>query len=634
MEHTKVLGLTQYERNTPTSWIGNYNNDMAKIDNAVGELITTTSSINKAQIPEIFEAISDMQKVDVKHTQDIALNTASIARAYTRIDDNVANIDLLDKREAAHYNALSKLQDTVLEDVAKLDKDIYRVDKNTQVIRKDVNINTSSISKLQVRVQELEDSESNSSERLDNIETGIENLKEDTATLDTNMREARADISKLDVLTASISDKLKIVSDTQDTADAAVRAQAEKIEALQTKTDNITDGVKVPFSFGQNASGEYGYIPLAQNAAEDGAEEQVVPFVSAQKFDDLQQLVEGNVTDIGGLLEKTKDVKGDFKAPFDFGIAPGGAYGYFRNGSEALTPFVTEDDVSELTVIKNIDAKVANIAEGVSVPFSFASTTVGAYGYVTKEGDFKEFGGDVQEQDTYVTVDSDNKNFLIKNNTGSPITVWLGSDARLKTNDNGQLYIRARRQDSGLNSEVLFGGQEYDRSIKVPFSFGVDDNGNYGYIKAGADTVTPFNQGAQAIFINKTDIQSTGLSLSLFKYKSQVYLSNMFFRLGIIFWAASSTSNIISYFHRAGSDRNVAEAAASPLKSESLVDKYLSKIFKTIGGVIISDGLVSSDTFYGFSAVSHNVGLPFVYNERGDTNWLDLYLMNNTKIRF
>ena len=26
----------------------------------------------------------------------------------------------------------------------------------------------------------------------------------------------------------------------------------------------------------------------------------------------------------------------------------------------------------------------------------------------------------------------------------------------------------------------------------MPFKFGVDSSGNYGYIKAGADTVTPF----------------------------------------------------------------------------------------------------------------------------------------------
>ena len=29
---------------------------------------------------------------------------------------------------------------------------------------------------------------------------------------------------------------------------------------------------------------------------------------------------------------------------------------------------------------------------------------------------------------------------------------------------------------------------------KIPFGFGIDSNGNYGYIKAGADTVTPFKR--------------------------------------------------------------------------------------------------------------------------------------------
>ena len=32
-------------------------------------------------------------------------------------------------------------------------------------------------------------------------------------------------------------------------------------------------------------------------------------------------------------------------------------------------------------------------------------------------------------------------------------------------------------------------------STKIPFSFGIDSDGNYGYIKAGADAVTPFKNG-------------------------------------------------------------------------------------------------------------------------------------------
>lgn len=36
---------------------------------------------------------------------------------------------------------------------------------------------------------------------------------------------------------------------------------------------------------------------------------------------------------------------------------------------------------------------------------------------------------------------------------------------------------------------------------KVPFAFGVDENGNYGYYKEGADTVTPFKTGSDSGFI-------------------------------------------------------------------------------------------------------------------------------------
>lgn len=40
--------------------------------------------------------------------------------------------------------------------------------------------------------------------------------------------------------------------------------------------------------------------------------------------------------------------------------------------------------------------------------------------------------------------------------------------------------------------------------------FGVDENGNYGYIKEGADTVTPFKQGAECIYIGtSTSVQRT-----------------------------------------------------------------------------------------------------------------------------
>ncbi len=45
---------------------------------------------------------------------------------------------------------------------------------------------------------------------------------------------------------------------------------------------------------------------------------------------------------------------------------------------------------------------------------------------------------------------------------------------------------------NGLNANL----QASYAGATVPFKFGIDEDGNYGYIKAGADSVTPFKSGA------------------------------------------------------------------------------------------------------------------------------------------
>ena len=44
------------------------------------------------------------------------------------------------------------------------------------------------------------------------------------------------------------------------------------------------------------------------------------------------------------------------------------------------------------------------------------------------------------------------------------------------------------------------------KSVDLPFNFGIDENGNYGYIKVGADSVTPFSK------VSLVPIYSTGIS--------------------------------------------------------------------------------------------------------------------------
>ncbi len=44
----------------------------------------------------------------------------------------------------------------------------------------------------------------------------------------------------------------------------------------------------------------------------------------------------------------------------------------------------------------------------------------------------------------------------------------------------------------------------------IPFKFGIDSNGNYGYIKVGADTVTPFKDTDNITILNSSCLISGG----------------------------------------------------------------------------------------------------------------------------
>ena len=73
----------------------------------------------------------------------------------------------------------------------------------------------------------------------------------------------------------------------------------------------------------------------------------------------------------------------------------------------------------------------------------------------------------------------------------------------------GDLYIKGKQVSGTTNNASAVtcidkdGNQStvqseinklHNKEINLPFEFGIDENGNYGYIKEGADSVTPFNQ--------------------------------------------------------------------------------------------------------------------------------------------
>ena len=50
---------------------------------------------------------------------------------------------------------------------------------------------------------------------------------------------------------------------------------------------------------------------------------------------------------------------------------------------------------------------------------------------------------------------------------------------------------------------------------KIPFSFGIDSSGNYGYIKDGADSVTPFKTIPQLVKVGRYDAGSSNGSKTI-----------------------------------------------------------------------------------------------------------------------
>lgn len=115
----------------------------------------------------------------------------------------------------------------------------------------------------------------------------------------------------------------------------------------------------------------------------------------------------------------------------------------------------------------------------------------------------------------------------------------------------------------------------------VPFRFGVDADGNYGYYKAGADTVTPFLSGGGASVKGFTGVFRAGVPLDMgdtvntihsFAYAATsgvvngcmyVYAANYDAKKGFYAYRVSSSSNATSYVNDPESVYNVNPSGGS-----------------------------------------------------------------------
>ena len=186
--------------------------------------------------------------------------------------------------------------------------------------------------------------------------------------------------------------------------------------------------------------------------------------------------------------------------------------------------------------IKEISERV-KILE-VKVPFGFSTTSVGAYGYLDLEGNFHEFGSGEQSefiegikgeysQTSKVLAFKDastNVNMLYArggveiNGTGTNVSIAAASGSIAAGQYSNTKYIN-------INNSTQIKVPASASEIEIPFSFGIDSNGNYGYIKAGADTVTPFksNDGINAqLFKAYRTSETFETNISIFEYEEKV----------------------------------------------------------------------------------------------------------------
>lgn len=93
----------------------------------------------------------------------------------------------------------------------------------------------------------------------------------------------------------------------------------------------------------------------------------------------------------------------------------------------------------------------------------------------------------------------------------------IGSDGIIYSIDNNSIYLLMRYTGSSA-SEISYSWKEISGSaVKLDGSsneikFGIDSDGNYGYIKAGADSVTPFKSNNGYVITNVIQCNETSNS--------------------------------------------------------------------------------------------------------------------------
>lgn len=523
--HTPTLGLSQFVGGVdkPT-WLGDYNSDMEKIDTSIHNLEIGTTSTIAGQIKILDASVQELFRLDTEQTVKITANTSSISNIQMNLTVAQEHIDSLDDRETLHNTATTAQLDsqkTLLNDMAK---NMNHFKLNMNRIEDMAVLSTASVAKLQVRmaaaesdIRGLQNTSNDYSVDIDNLKTEVDVLDTTTRIHDTQITSA---IQSLIVLTSSVAANQinletykektdSLISDIQDTSNnnateitnikQVLSTTTNTANTVNTRTENITEGVAVPFGFGTDASGKYGYIPNNENT--------ITPFATETDISGMRDEINETMVDVGDLKTKTANIVDGKALPYSLGIT-GSQYGYIPNGETGVVPFVSREDVDEIVNIEPIRADI--------IELKLKTTSIDN------------------------RLDSSDINISTLNNSLTSIS----NNINILSNHVNSLETKT----ANISNEVT-----------IPFSLGIDSDGNYGYIKAGADTVTPFRTLTPNIIklsnntciLNNYDItRSSGVVLSeepdnskTFKVVSKNFddLKVLYMRRGSIF-----TTNVVN----------------------------------------------------------------------------------------
>lgn len=455
--HTPTLNLSQFVGTDKPTWLGDYNSDMEKIDSSIHNLEIGTTSTIAGQIKILDTSVQELFKLDTEQTVKIAANTSSISNIQMNLTAAQDHIESLDDRETLHNTATTAQLDsqkTILDDMTK---NMNHFELNMNRIEDMAVLSTASVAKLEVRMAAAESDIRGLQNTSNDYSVDIDNLKTEIDTLETTTRLHDADINNakrsLVVLTSSVAanqialetykektddliSDIKVTSNNNATEITNIKNElsttTNTANTVNTRTENITEGVAVPFGFGIDAAGKYGYIPNNETT--------ITPFATETDISGMRDEINETMADVGDLKTKTANITDGKALPYSLGIT-GSQYGYIPNGETGVVPFVSRSDIESIVNIAPIETKVRYITGSPTISADIKSTTEG------------------------VELKNDNQRIiqLLNNSSNSTIILHLGK------NDNN--------------------------TIPLPFGFGIDDQGNYGYIKAGADTVTPFKSG-------------------------------------------------------------------------------------------------------------------------------------------